>query len=209
MEYIKYPRTHHLPWSPGATDDDKILMDLSCFNGKRVIVTKKMDGENTTMYSNHIHARSLDSRGGTDRDWVKTLWAGIAHDIPENWRICGENLWAKHSIHYTDLPSYFMGFSVWNEHNTCLGWDDTMQFFELLGISPVPVMYDFIWDEEKIKKIHTELLNDKDEGFVVRNADRFHYDQFQHNVVKYVRKGHVQTDTHWRTQSFVPNVLIK
>jgi hypothetical protein len=207
--FTKYPRTHHLPWSPGATDDDKILTDLSCFNGKRVIVTKKMDGENTTMYSNHIHARSLDSKGGVDRDWVKTLWAGLAHNIPENWRICGENLWAKHSIHYTDLPSYFMGFSVWNEYNTCLGWDDTLQYFELLGIDPVPVMYDFIWDEDKIRKIHTELLNDKDEGFVVRNADCFHYDQFQHNVVKYVRKGHVQTDTHWRTQSFVPNVLVK
>jgi len=209
MEYIKYPRTHHLPWSPGATDDDKILADLSCFNGKRVIVTKKMDGENTTMYSDHVHARSLDSKGGIDRDWCKTFWAGLAHNIPNNWRICGENLWAKHSIHYADLPSYFMGFSVWDEHNTCLSWDDTLDYFELLGIDPVPAMYDLIWDEDKIRKIHTELINDKDEGFVVRNADRFHYDQFQHNVVKYVRKGHVQTDSHWRTQAFVPNILVK
>jgi hypothetical protein len=48
---------------------------------------------------------------------------------------------------------------------------------------------------------------EKDEGFVVRNADRFHYDQFNYNVVKYVRKGHVQTDKHWRTQELVPNVL--
>ena len=206
--FIKYPRTHHLPWSPGATDDDKILNDLSCFNGKRVIVTKKMDGENTTMYSNHIHARSLDSKGGIDRDWCKTLWATFAHNIPEDWRICGENLWATHSIHYTDLPSYFMGFSIWDEANICLGWDDTLQWFQMLGIEPVPIMYDFIWDEGKIRKIHTEL-SDNDEGFVVRNADRFHYDGFQHNVVKYVRKDHVQTDSHWRTQSFVPNVLIK
>lgn len=26
---VKYPRTSHLPWSPGATSDDKILQDLS------------------------------------------------------------------------------------------------------------------------------------------------------------------------------------
>ena len=207
--FTKYPRTHHLPWSPGVGDDDRVQHDLSCFVGKRVIVTKKMDGENTTMYSNHIHARSIDSRGGVDRDWVKQLWAGIAHNIPENWRICGENLWARHSIQYTDLPSYFMGFSIWNEANVCLGWDDTLQFFELLGIDHVPVMHDFIWDEDKIRKLHTELSPDKDEGFVVRNADRFHYDQFNYNVAKYVRKGHVQTDKHWRNQELIPNELKK
>lgn len=44
--YVKYGRTFHLPWSPGAHDDDKTLNDASQFYGKRVIVTKKMDGEN-------------------------------------------------------------------------------------------------------------------------------------------------------------------
>lgn len=204
---MKYPRTYHLPWSPGATDDDKILIDLSCFVGKRVIVTKKMDGENTTMYSDNIHARSLDSRGGVDRDWCKTFWSQIAHNIPVGWRICGENLWAKHSIYYTDLPSYFMGFSVWDDTNTCLNWDDTIQYFELLGISSVPVMYDFVWDERLVRKLHTELLPNADEGFVIRSADSFHYDQFKNNVAKYVRGNHVQTDVHWRTQAFIPNKL--
>ncbi len=86
---VKYPRTNHLPWSPGVNDDDRVLKDLSVFEGKRIIVTKKMDGENTTMYSDHIHARSLDSRGGQDRAYVKQIWAQIAHDIPQDWRICG------------------------------------------------------------------------------------------------------------------------
>lgn len=44
--YVKYGRTFHLPWSPGAHDDDKTLKDTSQFEGKRVVVTKKMDGEN-------------------------------------------------------------------------------------------------------------------------------------------------------------------
>jgi hypothetical protein len=44
--YVKYGRTWHLPWSPGAHDDDKTLNDASQFYGKRVIITKKMDGEN-------------------------------------------------------------------------------------------------------------------------------------------------------------------
>lgn len=205
--FIKYPRTPHLPWSPGTTDDDKVLKDLSQFDGRRVVITKKMDGENTTMYSNHIHARSIDSKGGVDRDWCKTFWSSIAHDIPENWRICGENLWARHSIAYEDLPSYFMGFSIWDENNICLSWDETLHYFALLGVEPVYVIYDGIWNEDACRVLHRSLDPEKDEGFVVRLADKFVYEDFGISVAKYVRKGHVQTDKHWRHQEIVPNGL--
>lgn len=204
---IKYPRTPHLPWSPGATDDDRILHDLTTFEGKRVIGTKKMDGENTNMYPDGVHARSLDSKGGVDRDWIKKFWAEFAHNIPEGWRICGENLWARHSIHYTDLPSYFMGFSVWDDFNNCLDWDTTLEYFELFGITPVEVIYDGVWDEAAIRRLHTTLDPAKDEGFVIRLRDSFHYDRFGTSVAKYVRQGHVQTDKHWRHQELVPNGL--
>ena len=43
---IKYPRTFHLPWSPGATSDDKMLKSIEHFIGKEVVITEKMDGEN-------------------------------------------------------------------------------------------------------------------------------------------------------------------
>ena len=204
---MKYPRTYHLPWSPGFTDDDKVLHDLSAFIGKRVIITLIMDGENTTMRPDTVHARSLDSKGGVDRDWVKQLWSNIAHHIPENWRICGENMWAKHSIHYTDLPSYFLGFSIWDHRNFCLSWDDTLMYFDLLGITPVSVLYDGPWNEALVVDFHNNLTDGKDEGYVVRVADEFHYDDFATHFAKYVRKDHVQTDEHWRTQILVPNVL--
>lgn len=206
--YVKYPRTHHLPWSPGVNDDDRIIRSLSNFLGKRVIISKKMDGENTTMYTDHIHARSIDSRGGADRAWVKQFWAGIAHDIPQDWRICGENLWAEHSIHYDNLPSYFMGFSIWNERNECLSWDDTLQYFDLLGITPVPVIYDGVYNEDEILALGKSLKWDTDEGFVIRLADSFTYGQFKDSVVKWVRKGHVQSSRHWRQKSFVQNGLV-
>ena len=83
--YIKYPRTPHLPWSLGASSDDKVLPSVGHFEGRQVIVTEKMDGENTTLYRDHIHARSLDSKGGEDRAWVKQFWASIRGEIPEGW----------------------------------------------------------------------------------------------------------------------------
>lgn len=70
---MKYPRTMHLPWSRGYTDDDKILRATDHFAGQEVVITEKMDGENTTMYPDFIHARSLDSKDHPSRHYVKTL----------------------------------------------------------------------------------------------------------------------------------------
>lgn len=195
--WVKYPRTHHLPWSAGVNDDDRVLGSLSAFHGKRVIVTEKMDGENTTLYRDYTHARSVDGRGHPSRNWVKQFWSGISADIPDGWRVCGENLYARHSIHYAALPSYFMGFSIWNEGNVCLGWDETMEWFTLLGITPVPVLYDELFDEKTIRHLWQESRWGHSEGYVVRLAEPIGYGEFRQKVGKFVRKGHVQTIRHW------------
>lgn len=57
-----YPRTAHLPWSPGATSDDVRIADLSGLTGREVVVTEKLDGENTTLYADGLHARSWTPR---------------------------------------------------------------------------------------------------------------------------------------------------
>lgn len=110
MTFYKYPRTPHLPFSPGVGGDDKILKDLSTLRGRDCVVTLKMDGENTSLYTNGFHARSLDGRHHPSRDWLKAYYATFAHEIPQGWRICGENLYARHSLAYDALPSYFLGF---------------------------------------------------------------------------------------------------
>lgn len=112
---VKYPRTFHLPWSPGVSSDDKVLTDLSGFEGKRVIVTRKMDGENFTGYRDYCHARSIDGNHHWSRDWVKKFWLERSFDLPEGWRICCENMYATHSIKYESLPHYLLGISIWNE----------------------------------------------------------------------------------------------
>jgi RNA ligase len=209
MNHQKYPRTWHLPSSPGATSDDKVLRDVSYFEGKEVVITLKMDGENCTAHSDgHIHARSLDSRGGEDRAWVKKfLTEQVCFHLPEGWRVCGENLWARHSIHYTSLPSYFLGFSAWDDTNTCLSWKDTIEYFSLLNIEAVPVLYEGTFNETILKSIEKNLSPEADEGYVVRLTSSFHYDDFQRSVAKWVRSNHVQTDTHWRHAAITPNQL--
>jgi hypothetical protein len=120
-------------------------------------------------------------------------------------RICGENLYAKHSINYTNLRSYFYGFSIW-ENDRCLSWDDTLVWFDLLGIVPVETIYGGIYNEKKILESYKPHQQDH-EGFVVRNSNSFNYQDFNNNVAKFVRKGHVQTNDHWMHTKIVPNKI--
>lgn len=207
MNRTKYPRTLHFPWSPGKSNDDKVIKSLDAFKGHRVILTEKMDGENTTMYSDYVHARSLDSAHHESRSWVKRLSQEIGYKIPYGYRVCGENLYAKHSVAYDNLSSYFYAFSVWTDDNWCLGWDKTVDFLNEIGLIHVPVLYDGIFDEDKIKEICLSLDMEKQEGAVLRVAHDFSYSDFGNVVAKYVRADHVQTDEHWMQAVIVPNKL--
>jgi hypothetical protein len=40
----KYGRTYHLPISPGATSDDKVMLGLDGLMAGDLVVTEKMDG---------------------------------------------------------------------------------------------------------------------------------------------------------------------
>jgi hypothetical protein len=206
LKWAKYPRTYHLPNSPGRTDDDRVLQDTSCFRRKRIIISEKRDGENTTLYTDYVHSRSVDSPSHPTMDWIKNYQSQIGWNIPPGWRVCGENLWAKHSIAYDDLASYFEAFSIWDDTNTCLGWDASSEWFGLIGVAHVPVLYDGSWDDSLMERFIPQDT-DQQEGFVVRLAERFHYSQFRVSVAKWVREGHIQTSHNWKRQRIEKNRL--
>lgn len=209
---VKYPRTPHLPWTNGATSDDRILKDTEHFVGKHVVVTEKLDGENTTMYHDAIHARSLDTGNHASRSWVKQLHASIKNDIPPGWRVCGENVYATHAIGYEKLPSYFFVFGIYDEKGEALSWNDTKEYSKMLGLETVPTLYDGVWDEDAIKQVHTgkSSFGNTAEGYVVRTAGSFPADEFSENVAKFVRSGHVGNDEeHWKNRKIVRNELVQ
>ncbi|WP_119727549.1 RNA ligase family protein [Thermomonospora amylolytica] len=201
---VHYPRTPHLPWSPGVSADDVRAGSLAGLVGREVVVTEKLDGENTTLYADGLHARSPDSAHHPSRAWVKALHGRIARLIPPGWRVCGENMHARHSIAYDDLESWFYAFSVW-DGDRCLDWDATVRFARRLGV-PVPrVLWRGVFDEKAIRAIKLDTA--RQEGYVVRAVEGFSYDEFPERVAKWVRKGHVQTDEHWMFGPVVENGL--
>ena len=202
----KYPRTLHFEFSPGLSRDDLRIASTSGFEDEEVILAIKMDGENTTMSRDYVHARSLDSANHPSRNWIRALHGQIAHEIPEGMMICGENLYAQHSLRYENLPTYFLVFNIW-ENGRRLSWDDTCSYAEMLGLTTVPLLYRGAYDAEKIRDICTGLDPDAYEGAVLQVTRSIRASEWKKTSAKYVRAGHVQTEKSWMAGPVIPNRL--
>ena len=220
---VKYPRTFHLPYSETITDDDKRLYSDDDFWSMECVMTQKMDGENSVIYPDgYLHARSIDGNKHPWQAWLKKYIQSWCYDIPEGWRVCGENLYPRHSIAYKfpDESYFFQVFGIYDENDYCLSWIETENWCKLLGIRTVPVIWKgryedatqamHIFDEYKQKNLR-ETGNEV-EGFVLRTEDGFSTANFSPFnppvcIAKYVRKNHVTTDAHW-TEHWTKNEVI-
>ena len=147
---MKYPRTYHLPYSPGATKDDKKLSVknginwFSYYKGKEIVITEKLDGENTCFTRQDVYARSHGAP--TRSPWSRNLWDPsdglywkIQSKIGSYELIFGENLYGEHSICYNKLPSYWFMFACyWEDCNYWCSWDDVKLIAEILDVPTVP-----------------------------------------------------------------------
>lgn len=200
----KYNRTYHLPFSPGTTSDDRISKTVDSILGIEVVISEKLDGENCGMTKDGVYARSHATF--TTSPWskeVRQLHSILKHDLSDDVFLFGENMEGIHSIEYTDLTSYFYLFGVRDNYNW-VAWDEVEEYSYLLDIPTAPVLFRGVINTyDELKTIVEELvsqpsnLGGKREGIVIRNAGSFHNDDFSQNVMKWVRKGHVQTDEHW------------
>ena len=204
--YIKFSRTPHLPWSLGRDEDDEELLSLEELKKGEVICTEKLDGENNTLYTDYMHARSIDSLSTPWQDWMRAFHGGMKYLIPRDLRICGECVYIKHSILYGALTSYFYVFGVFRGR-TCLSWDDTLEVCRSLSLEPVPVLYRGPWDEQRIKACWTgrSVFGGEQEGYVVRSAGSF--EDYKAHVAKFRRADHVKTDKHWTKPPYTKNIF--
>lgn len=190
---VRHPRTHHLPWSETVSPDDEVNRDLSGLEGKEIVLSVKMDGEQTTMYSDGIHGRGqkYGPRGAENRSVIRGIHARIAADIPEGWRVCGENLQGQRTIKYAYLADRFQVYGIWDAHDVLLPWDETLEWCGMLDLTPVKVLWRGLYDPAAIKAACVPVVDgDEAEGGVVRPSGAVPHQDFRKVVAKYVRAGH-------------------
>lgn len=126
--------------------------------------------------------------------------------IDQNLIVCGENLFAIHSIEYSNLQDFFYVYHIVDGNsNTFIDYDDMVQWATTHNMLVVPEVYrgtipSLQWLEkfmaDELKK--PSNLGGVKEGFVVRVKSAFPVEDFSKHVFKYVRKGHVATpEKHW------------
>lgn len=216
MESTKYGRTYHFPFSPGTSSDDRFnheyWTDIQSFS--QLLYTEKLDGENNCLSKRGVFARS--HAAPTTSPWTAQLrehWGRLKNDLGDL-EFFGENLYAVHSIAYTQLEHYYFVFAA-RINEVWLSWEEVTFYANLFDLPTVPVLRsDSVRDltETQLEKTVQHLASQPSifgsvdpgtgisctsEGLVCRNAGAYPASKFQHNIFKYVRKGHVQTDEHW------------
>jgi hypothetical protein len=212
----KYPRTFHLPWSPGGTSDDKRMADVSALVGAEIVITEKCDGSNLTYTRKSVFSRShAGPPAHPSFDLAKATHARIAHLLSEDLSVFCEYCYAVHSISYEGLPAYSLVFGV-RDDAAGLWWDWDMVATQAadLGLPTVPVLFrGKVGSEAELRALTDRLSREPStfggarEGVVVRVAAQFPDEAFGQRIGKWVRKGHVQTDEHWLHQAIVPQRL--
>jgi hypothetical protein len=200
-----------VPFSPGATKDDKKLKDgwFEYYRGKEIVFTEKLDGENSCLCQKGVFARSHGAE--TRSPWSINLWGDnglywkVKGLIDDDLLIFGENLYGEHSIHYEKLRDYFHVFACYNETtDKWWSWDDVKFVSKVLDVPHVPTLWRGIAEsEDQIRELIIQTMNmpsaygNTKEGVVIRLANEFDGEDFPNYVCKYVRANHVQTDEHW------------
>lgn len=218
MSSKKYNRTYHVPWSEGATNDDKIAKDISHLISERIIITEKIDGSNVCLEKEGCFARTHSGPPTHPSfDGFKALHAQIKHLIPDYIQVFGEWCYALHSISYDKLPHYFLMFGARvtdSKASAWYSWPDVKDVATKLNVPTVPVLWSgTVSSEKELKEIVNDLVTKPScfgpvrEGVVIRKESPFLDEEFSNCQMKWVRKNHVQTSEHWRNQQIVKNKL--
>eukprot|EP00803_Ostreobium_quekettii_P004943 evm.model.scf_1877.1 EVM.evm.TU.scf_1877.1 scf_1877:793-4459(+) len=207
-----YPRTPHLPFSPAVAHDDVLLemgvaSDLTSWS---IVITEKLDGGNCCIHQGKVYARTHRHEAThTSFGAIKALASSSAFSsLPPHLALFGESMAAVHSIEYDRLASPLYLFAVLDcGTGVWASWEEVVDMAGRLGLPTPPVLFEGRmadlqemrdWMEEQARLRSCVGEDSPREGFVVRRRGPFDGRQFDHCVAKYVREGHVRTDSRWR-----------
>lgn len=203
----KYPRTAHLPGSPGTSRDDRVLADASRLVGTDVVLSEKLDGSNVALTSTSLFARS-HAGPPTHASFspLKAIHAGLAWRIPPRVTVFGEWCHAVHSLAYPQLaPADELAVLGVRDDGSGRWWgvESTYRLAHELGLATPPLLARRSFATlEELSATCARLTDEPSaygpirEGVVVRVAGSFAEDDFGICVAKWVRAGFVAGE-HW------------
>ena len=211
---MRYPRTPYLPWSPGG-ESGRLVIDPQDLANRKIVVTEKLDGQNTLLLNGKARTRSLHGQSAPWLAMVRKHHAWKTLEFPDV-EFYGEDLYGVHAVEYWPVreEETFRLFAV-RENGVWLSWDEVTRWGEKLEVRTVPLDLRSVLSESELREYTTlrttgpSALGPEREGCVVRLADSFTDAYFARSIAKSVRPRHVQPDSeHW-TRNWRPCRIIE
>jgi hypothetical protein len=150
--FRKFPKTPHLLWlSSRNVRDDKVMTPLEAemFITQPIVVEEKVDGANLGLAFDRSGRLQAQNRGTFLRAPFTAQWQGLSrwlahHEttlrerLPTGMILFGEWCYAKHSITYSRLPDWFLGFDVFDRFNDQF-WSTRRRDALLMAAEIVPI----------------------------------------------------------------------
>jgi len=132
MEFFKFKRTKHVydAGGNGVTRDDLIMTKKEAdafLKNNEFVIEEKVDGANIGISIDNDYKIKVQNRShfvdSTSHKQFSTLEAWIEKNSEDLYKVLsppgenilfGEWMYAKHSVHYTKLPSYFLAFDMFD-----------------------------------------------------------------------------------------------
>jgi hypothetical protein len=232
-DFVKYPRTPHLFGSRG-TEDDKHLNEADSnrfIADDSLIVEEKIDGTNVGLHFTDAGQLVLQCRGHLITEGMHPQydlfkqWASVKRGVLEQllaseFILFGEWMYARHSIHYRQLPHYFFEFDIYSKPaQAFLAYEERMQMLAGTGLQTVPVVHRGALEKQRLAQLIgpsqfdsrfenplTQRAEDLMEGLYFRTEAAGRVT----GRAKFVRPEFVEKikqSTHWQQQTMVPNEL--
>lgn len=150
IENQKYPRTPHFE----ELRRNIVAIAREC-GATRIVIEEKLDGANSGMQFSEAGDILTRSRGNflqggyrekqfdMFRSWADWLADDLIDRIEDRHIVYGEWMFARHSIHYDQLPHYFHEFDILDRQTgQFLSTPARRAMLDGLPIIPVPVLYE-------------------------------------------------------------------
>lgn len=153
-QLVKFPRTRHIFDAGGGVGRDDLVMakdEARVWYESTVSVEEKVDGSNLGISITPDHKLLFQNRSHyvnteTQAQWRQLeSWAekhpGLHQVLTPDRILFGEWLYARHSIHYTNLPDLFLAFDIYDKKKgRFLSRRSRDQLLEGTGIHTVPLL---------------------------------------------------------------------
>jgi hypothetical protein len=223
MEFVRFPRTPHLAWlGAGEPRDDKVMSPPEAREllAHAVIVEEKLDGANLGISIDaegelrvqnrgaYLEMDSLHPQFRPLRQWLGHHRLRLIDSLRPDLILFGEWCFATHSIHYTHLPDWFIGFDVY-DRSVERFWsvDRRDPLMAAMGLAVVPrLAHGRLGMEDLVRLLgQSHVTGGHAEGLYVRRD----HDGYLEQRAKLVRAEFTQTiGEHWSRQAIRPNTRV-